>query len=242
MEKRNEPDLPHSRIFLCAPVNALVEGIYEERVPLSELKKHGDFGLGTFDHLDGEMILVDGRFFQITSRGVVNEVGETGSTPFACVTFYQPLTHDEIHEEMAYGDLLEWLQGLFPSPNIFYALRIDGLFSRVVVRSVPRQDSYRPLTEVAGDQPVFHFENVRGTLAGFHTPSFLSSVNVPGLHLHFLSRDRRHGGHLLECVPRSARVGVQFLTTLELALPLSLDYLTWEFRRDVRDDLEKAEK
>ncbi|MGA2401485.1 MAG: acetolactate decarboxylase, partial [Syntrophobacteraceae bacterium] len=81
-----------------------------------------------------------------------------------------------------------------------------------------------------------------GTLAGFYTPAFLGSLNVPGLHLHFLSEDLQRGGHLLSCVPRKVRAGVQILSRVELALPLSLDYLTCDFSRDTDEDLNKAEK
>ena len=225
--------VPHeSRIYLCAPVNAVVEGIYEEKIPFTEIKKYGDFGLGTFDLLDGEMVMLDGNIYQITGDGRVTVVDETALTPFACATFYDPLSYDEINHEMTYDAFLEWLQRLLPSPNIFYAIRIDGVFAHVKVRSVPKQENYRPLVDVAKDQTVFNFSNIEGTLAGFFTPSFMSSLNVPGLHLHFLSKDLQRGGHLLECLPRKVRAGVQFLHTLELALPISLDYLTWDFRRD----------
>jgi acetolactate decarboxylase len=239
----DQPARPkHSPIYLCAPINALVEGIYEEHIPLTEIKKHGDFGLGTFDKLDGEMVILDGRVYQITADGRVSEVGDGVSTPFACVTFYQAHSTEEIEREMAPRVFLEWLLNLMPSYNIFYAIRIRGTFTHVKVRSVPRQTSYRPLIEVTQDQPVFEFHDMVGTLAGFFTPSFMASLSVPGLHLHFLSRDLQHGGHLLECVPRSVRVGLQFISTLELALPMTLDYLTWDFQRDTAQDLDKAEK
>lgn len=229
-------------IYLCAPVNALVEGIYEEKIPFREIKKHGDFGLGTFDNLDGEMVMLDGKIYQITSDGRAAMVDDTALTPFVCVTFYNPLSHDEADQEMDYHDFLKWLDSLLPSPNLFFAIRIEGLFSQVRVRSVPKQESYRPLVEIAAEQPVFDFHDVEGTLAGFFTPSFMSSVNVPGLHLHFLSADLQHGGHLLECRPRKIRAGVQFISKLELALPISFDYLTLDFSRNVDEDLEKAEK
>ena len=90
-------------------------------------------------------------------------------------------------------------------------------------------------------QPVFNFENISGTLAGFFTPSFMSSVSVPGLHLHFLSDDLSHGGHLLECDTLEIEVGVQMLDRVELSLPKSLEYLTWDFQRDIKQDLNKAE-
>ena len=219
-----------------------MEGIYQEQIPLSKIRRHGDFGLGTFDSLDGEMVMLDGRVYQIAGDGRVREVDEDAATPFACVTFYKPISHDDIDEELSYDAFQDWLLQLLPSPNLFYALRIEGSFAGVRVRSVPRQENYRPLVDVAADQPVFEFADVEGTLAGFFSPAFLASLTVPGLHLHFLSADRRQGGHLLECRPRRVRVGVQFIATLELGLPMSLDYLTWDFRRDTGADLDKAEK
>ncbi len=230
-----------NRVYLCAPVNALVEGIYEQKITLGQIKKHGDFGLGTFDDLDGEMVMLDGEIYQITGTGKVNMIDEQALTPFACVTYYRPLSYDRLENDMSYTAFQTWILQLLPSPNIFYALRIDGHFSHVKVRSVPKQASYRPLVEVAQEQPEFSFEDIEGTLAGFYTPGFLGSVSVPGLHLHFLSDDRCHGGHLLECQPRKIEAGVQMLTMLELALPMSLDYLTWDFQRDTETDLSQAE-
>lgn len=242
MDQKDNTTLNESRVYLCAPVNALVEGIYEQKIPFLEIKKHGDFGLGTFDNIDGEMVMLDGKIYQMTSDGRVSQVDEQAFTPFACVTFYKPLSHDELEQEMTYEDFLEWVQSLLPSPNIFYAIRMDGFFAYVKVRSVPKQENYRPLVEVAKEQPIFNFSNIKGTLAGFFTPAFMGSLSVPGLHLHFLSEDLQHGGHLLECRPQKVRAGVQFISGLELALPMSLDYLTWDFQRDIQKDLNKAEK
>jgi acetolactate decarboxylase len=230
-------------IYLCAPVNALVEGIFEQNVPLAEIKQHGDFGLGTFNDLDGELVLLDGTVYQITADGRVAVIADEQTlTPFACVTHYRPISHDDLDEELTYGAFLQWLVRLLPSPNLFYALRIEGDFTAIKARSVPKQENYRTLVEVAREQSLFEYENVSGTLVGFFTPSFMASLNVPGLHLHFLSADLRVGGHLLECRPRKVRVGVQFISRLELALPLSLDYLTWDFQRDTHQDLQRAER
>lgn len=229
-------------LYLCAPVNALVEGIYKERFPLEKLREHGDFGLGTFDGLDGEMVMLDGRVFQIAGSGLVREVTEPAATPFACVTTWTPASHDELSDELTYDGFLDWLLTLLPSPNLIYALRIEGTFAEIKVRSVPKQENYRPLVEVAREQPEFTFKEAQGTLAGFYTPSFLDSLSVPGLHLHFLSRDRTQGGHLLKCRPRGVSASVQFISTLELGLPMSVDYLTWDFGRDTGADLDEAEK
>ena len=231
-----------NHIYLCAPINALVEGIYEECIPFTEIKRHGDFGLGTFDHLDGEMVMLDGEIYQITADGQVHKVDDSALTPFSAVTFYQPSQTFELAEPLDEKGFESWLLGLLPSPNIFYAIRIDGTYDYIKTRSVPKTECYVPLVEVAAHQPVFEFTDIAGTLGGFFTPSFMGSVSVPGLHLHLLSADRQHGGHLLACRPQSVRVGIQPLTSLEMALPTTEYYLNWDFSRDVGEDLKKAER
>ena len=120
-----------SSLYLCAPVNALVEGLYEQKVPLREIKRHGDFGLGTFDNLDGEMILLDGTVYQVNSEGRVAIIKDDCLTPFACVTFYRPISHEDVAQAMDYPAFLDLVQRLLPSPNIFYAIRMEGVFSYV---------------------------------------------------------------------------------------------------------------
>lgn len=229
-------------LYLCAPVNALVEGIYEENIPLSEIKRHGDFGLGTFDDLDGEMVMMRGKIYQITADGEAQEVSEELHTPFAVVTFFEPTFSETFDEAMEYEAFLGRLNALLPSPNIFYAFRITGRFAQLKARSVPKQHNYRPLTEAAHEQHEFVFNDVEGSLTGFFTPAFMASLNVPGLHLHFLDLDRRRGGHLLSCRPVSVTVEIQMIHSLELSLPMTHDYLTRDFERDTEADLEKVEK
>ncbi|MCC7117970.1 MAG: acetolactate decarboxylase [Anaerolineales bacterium] len=232
-----------NKIYLCAPVNALVEGIYEQNIPLAEIKKHGDLGLGTFNDLDGEMMMVDGEIFRVGSDGKVNQVtDESIRTPFACAVKFEPATNEALNEELSYNEFLKWMIDLMPSPNIFYAFRITGDFTYVKTRSVPKQENYRPLVEVAKEQPTFEFNRVHGQMVGFYTPAFMASLNVPGVHLHFLTDDKSSGGHLLECRPRHIKLELQYLYTLELSLPSSLDFLTWDFQRDIGQDLDKAEK
>ncbi len=237
-----QPDTSSPALYLSAPVNALVEGIYKENIPLGDVKQHGDFGLGTFNDLDGEMVMIDGRVYQIDGNGIVREQPDEVLTPFACATFYRPLSHDDFPGALDYDGFVSFVDRLLPSPNIFYAIRIDGHFSYIRTRSVPRQEGYRPLVEVTKDQPTFEWEDVEGTLAGFFTPAFMGSISVPGMHFHFLSADRSRGGHLLECRPTRGRVGVQFLPKLELSLPRTLDYLTCDFERDTEGDLHRAER
>ena len=242
MNPTTPPDPRKGRIYLSTPVNALVEGIYEQNVPLTEILKHGDFGLGTFNELDGEMVLLDGQIYRIAADGNVSKVSEEARTPFACVAFYHPTSYEDSNGELTYPQFLSWLNTLMPSPNLFYAFRVEGEFSEVRTRSVPKQEAYRPLVEATKGQTVFDYHDVSGTLVGFFTPSFVASLSVPGMHLHFLSTDRQQGGHLLECRIKQVRTEIQFLYAVEVSLPLNLDYLMWDFQRDVPGDLDKAEK
>ncbi|MFH1037099.1 MAG: acetolactate decarboxylase [PVC group bacterium] len=229
-------------VYLTAPVNALVLGYYRQNTTVREITLHGDFGLGTFNNLDGEMVVLDGRVYQVKADGLSAAVPESEETPFACVTFFTPDTTEEIDGRRLNEDLETLLDGLIPSSNMLYAIRIDGSFEHVKTRSVPRQENYRPLVEVAREQPVFEFHQVEGTLCGFYTPQFMASLNVPGYHLHFLTKDRQRGGHLLECRLQTVTVGLQHIPKLELGLPITLDYLTADLSGETKKDLEEAER
>lgn len=231
----------HNAVYLSAPINALVEGLYVENTTIAEIKQHGDLGLGTFNFLDGEMVLLDGDVYQITSDGNVHHVQDDEKSPFACVTFFNPDTIDDLEGSDSSQGFYDLLNNLIPSVNMLYAIRIDGKFSHVKTRVVPRSDNYRPLVEATKNQPVFEFYDIRGSLAGFYTPRFMESLNAPGYHIHFLSEDRQHGGHLIECILERTRIGIQHVPKLEVGLPITLDYLTADLTRDVGTDLDKAE-
>jgi len=229
-------------VYLSVPINALVEGLCVAQTTIGDIRSHGDFGLGTFNHLDGEMILLDGTAYQIAASGEVKPAADDEQTPFACVTAFRPDTWDEIPEGGASADIFTLLDSLIPSTNMLYALRIDGVFDDVKTRAIPRTENYRPLVEAAKNQTVFEFSRTEGSLAGFYTPGFMASLNAPGYHIHMLTADRSQGGHLMACRLRKARIGIQHVPKLEVGLPVTLDYLTAEFSRNTREDLDKAER
>jgi acetolactate decarboxylase len=229
-------------VYLSAPINAIVEGFYEEKTTMGDVLRHGDFGLGTFNHLDGEMVLLDGRAYHIGGDGQVGTVPDREQTPFACVTFFRPDTWDDMPGSTPAADVFELLNRLIPSPNMLYAIRIDGVFESVKARAMTKTDNYVPLVEAAEHQATFQFSHVEGSLVGFFTPGFMASLNAPGYHLHFLTEDRRHGGHLMDCRMLSGRIGIQHVPRLEVDLPFTLDYLTARFNRDAKRDLDKAER
>lgn len=211
-------------VYLSSPAGAMMKGIYKETATIGDVKLHGDLGLGTFDDLDGEMVLLDGVAYQIRTDGQTTVVDDEVKTPFACATFFNPGSVEDIEGELDHGEFLTLLERIIPSENMFYGIRIDGAFSRLKMWSVPKQPEHQPINQV---QPaIFTFCDVYGTLAGFFTPRFLKALGIPGFHFHFLTADRAFGGHLKECTLRRARISVQFLSRLELDLPSTLDYMT----------------
>lgn len=211
-------------IYLSAPVSALMKGLYEEDTTIEKIKKQGDFGLGTFNDLNGEMVMLDGIVYQLKTDGLTYSVDDSAQTPFACVTFFHPTTVEDVEQDLDDAGFKNLLERLLPSKNMFYAIRIDGYFSYIKVWSVHKQDNYRPIAEV---RPMaFDFHDIEGTLVGFYTPQFISSLSMPGYHLHFLTADRRQGGHMFQCQPKKARISIQFVPELKLNLPNTLDYLT----------------
>ena len=230
-----------NQLYVSSPVNALVQGILREDKTLKEILGHGNFGLGTFNDLDGEMVLVDGIFYQLKSDGSVLISETSSSTPYACVTHFVSNQSIDLSSLSSFKDLQNSLSKAMLSPNLIYAIRVEGLFSTIRARSVPKQDSYRPLVDVAGEQVEFNFNSIHGQLIGFWTPDFMSSVTVPGFHLLFLSTDKSHGGHLLDCSLDSGTLWLQAIDQLVLDLPHSIEYLKADLTKDTLADLNKAE-
>src|ERR687889_162530 len=190
----------HHTLFQTSTVDALLEGKYEGDVSFAELEAHGDFGLGTFDALDGEMICLDGDFFQIRSDGLAYAVDGDSRTPFAVVTLFEPDVSQTLSMPMDYEALCDYLDGVIGGGTVCAAIRVDGSFEFVKTRSVPRQRKpYPPLVEVVKDQPTFELHDVSGSLVGFRFPDYAQGLNVSGYHFHFITADRSAGGHVLGC-------------------------------------------
>ena len=228
-------------LYISSPINALLEGLYRDDITIETLKKKGDFGIGTFNNLDGEMIALNGSFFHLDLNGDAHPVAGGMKTPFATVCHFQPTLTEEITAPMSYAEFGQYLKRLLPSDNMFYGIQMEGRFQTVETRSVPRTENYQPLSEATDHQKIRHFKAVEGHLVGFYTPSFMPSVNVPGFHFHFIDKTFSAGGHLLCCQPEHLNIRLQIFFSMELTLPKTLDYLTVSFTRDAKKDLEKAE-
>jgi acetolactate decarboxylase len=231
----------HHTLYQVSTAGALVEGIYQGAVTVGMVREHGDFGLGTFEDLDGEMVVLDGRVFRVSSSGDVVEVADDAATPFAVVTRFGAPEGVVVDEVDGLGELTAAIDAQRESANVFFAVRVEGHFDAVYVRAACRTAPGIPLAVATEHQAEFELERVDGTMVGFWSPPYASGVEIAGYHLHFLSADRRAGGHVLDCRGRELRVRIQEESDVHLALPDTAAFRGADLTHDPTADLDRAE-
>jgi acetolactate decarboxylase len=207
-------------VFQVAAFKPFAEGEYAGITTFAELAKHGDFGLGTLDGLDGEMVAVNGVFYQIPTDGIPRQITSTEETPFAIVTFFDADQTLQVADAMNYSELKTYIDQNISPENAMYAIKIHGIYDYAQTRSVPKQtEPYPNLTAVIENQVIFPLNDVTGTIAGFRLPSYMNEINVAGYHCHFITDDETAGGHVLDCIVRNATIEIDYVYDYELVLP-----------------------
>ena len=187
-------------LYQYSTMSAFISGVYSGDLTPQELKKHGNFGTGTFNGIDGELILLDGVIYQAKEDGRIIKVKKGVEIPFAAVNYFKPSINGSLEKPLSLKELTEYLDLLIPDKNSIFAIRVEGEFSSADTRSIEKQkEPYTPFEEVVKNQHVNKFNGIRGTLVGYYFPDFMKELDVAGYHFHFLSRDRKRGGHLLDC-------------------------------------------
>lgn len=207
-------------LFQASTIGALTVGIFEGELTIGALRQRGDFGLGTFDALDGEMVVLDGEVFQVGTDGIPRLAADDATTPFAAVTRFAPDQIFDLAGPLSLAALREAIDARLPTRNVPVAVRVSGFLPVVQARSVPRQSQpYPPLAVAVAEQTVFDLTDVHGTMVGFRTPAYMAQLNAAGYHFHFLSDDRRAGGHILDVTAGPVRVALQLLHDFRMQLP-----------------------
>ncbi len=206
-------------LYQVSPFNRFSAGNFEGDTTYAELTKHGDFGMGTLNGLNGEMIAFDGKFYQVPTMGSPREIGPSEKTPYVTITFFKSDQNLQVVNLSSYEQLKGTLNGTLSNRNAIYAIRIHGLFDSAQTRSVPIQTKpYPTLTEAVKNQTTFNLNQIEGTLVGFFFPDSMSGVDAVGYHLHFLTDDHTAGGHLLECSVKNASVEIDQINNYRLLI------------------------
>jgi acetolactate decarboxylase len=225
-------DIRHDLIYQVSTLPALSSGVFDGDVTIADLTRYGDFGLGTFNGVDGEMIVLNGNVYQVKADGVARIAEASTQTPFALVTPFKADITAAIDTSMTCKELENLLDTLLPSKNTFYALKVEGRFQSLVVRSEARQQPpYPTLSEVLADQIVFDLGQTSGTMVGFWFPEYAEGVNLPGYHFHVVSADRNRGGHVLDCRVQQADISIDISDQLTVDLPEDRAFLEAELSK-----------
>lgn len=233
---------PHV-LFQASRIGALLEGSYDGDLSIAELRQHGELGLGTLNGLDGEMICLDGSFFRADVGGAIHRVEDDAKTPFAVITKFDPMVDEGIEGPLSHEQLLAQLDALAPEGATSFAVRLDGRFELVHARSIPRQPRpYRPLADVVVEQHVFDLTGVDGTMVGFRFPGYAEGIEVGGYHLHFISADRKRGGHVLGSRCAALRVRIDPSNDLQVELPPGIDLTDPDLAAGTHEAIARVER
>lgn len=215
-----------AEVFQFSTIGALLEGVYDGDVTVAELLHHGDFGLGTFNHLDGEMVILDGICYRLCADGTARLAAPTDRSPFAAITRFHTDFGIDITTRTGRAAVIEAIDRQIESPNLIYAIKVTGRFAELHTRTVMAQTPpYPPLTQATETQAETLFHDVTGTVVGFRTPDFEQGIAVAGYHLHFLNTDRTGGGHVLDFTLEHGQIAVGGASQLHLSLPTSGAFL-----------------
>lgn len=219
----NDPDTgkrPHE-FYHYSMWSALVNKVFDGDLTVKEARTKGDIGLGTYNGIDGELILIDGVLYQALSTGEIRLADDTMHIPYLNATFFEKDLSFALNGRLNYDSLRKLVQTHFPSRNFFYAFKIHGTFDSLKLGSLYRQQKPYPqgLDSLMPRRPHFMHANLAGTMIGFYCPDFIGDINVAGFHLHFLSDDKKTGGHVMEFTGENFAVDMEQLDSYHLVLP-----------------------
>lgn len=233
-------------LYQVSLLQGLANGDYNGSVTIRELKAYGDTGIGTFHGLNGELIMVDGVVYRAAGDGSIELVSDDETTPFAVAAFVNADVTGRFREIPDCDALFGKLNQIVAERGInrFYMIRIDGLFRQINVRSVYAQEKpYRRLVDVLSrEQTLFNYENIEGTLTGLYCPAYMSALNAAGWHLHFISKDKTKGGHMLGAHIADAVLTWDDIDAFEVRLPRNEMFDGFDLTIDQSRDIEKIEK
>ncbi len=215
--KKNRPDI----IYQYSPFTALANSIYDGNLTVAEVKEKGDLGLGTYNGLDGEMIVCNGNVYQCLASGKVRQPKNSELVPFTVLKFFEADKTLKVDEDITYPKMKSLIESEIPSRNFIYGLKVQGTFDYLKCGSADKQEKpyENTLSEAIADRPTFEWKNISGTLVGFWFPEYVGGVNIAGFHLHFISDDEQKAGHVLEFQSSNLEVGIDKSNDFQLVLP-----------------------
>ena len=220
-------------------------GYFDGSISVKDLKKHGDTGIGTFEGLNGEMIVLDGVVYRANQDCEINVMGDKEKVPFSNVTFFDKdfsVKLSDVPDKAALEKILNEHVDKH-GHNSFYMVKLSGDFNEILVRSeAGAKEPYPTLVEALKTQKEITPQNISGTIVGLYCPDFMSSLNSTGWHCHFISADKKIGGHVLDLNLKSGEAQLDKTDKFSMGLPKKKNFHALNFNQDLKEDIRKAEQ
>ena len=239
------PAQDRETIYQVALLQSLTMGYFDNVVSVKELKTHGDTGIGTFTGLNGEMIVLDGVVYRANRDCKINVMDDKEGVPFSNVTFFEKDISVKLVDVADKESLEKILNEAVEKHghNSFYMIKLAGTFNEILVRSESgAEEPYPTLVEALKTQNEVTRQNINGTIVGLYCPDFMSSLNSTGWHFHFISSDKKFGGHVLGLNLKSGEAQLDKTDSLNMNLPKKKNFQDLDFNKDLREDIRKAEQ
>jgi acetolactate decarboxylase len=188
------------------------------------------------------MIMIDGRCYQARSDGSVTEAPDSELTPFATVVNFAADSTAELGPVASFDDLTAQIDAQRASDNGIVSFLASGTFSSIRVRTACKTEPGIDLVEATANQRLFDFENISGTLVGFWSPEYTKAIAIAGYHVHFISDDRQHGGHVLDLTADGLHLEINDVNDVRLAIPETAAFLAADLSGDHSEALDIAER
>lgn len=244
-EPATDTQADRETIYQVSLLQGLTLGDYYGSVSVGDIKAKGDTGIGTFEGVNGELIMVDGTVYRALSDGSIETPADDETIPFANVTFFDADEQEDISGVASIADLKALLDSKLETlgKNRFYMVRVDGTFKKVHARSELKQEEpYKPLAEaLATDQREFEWQNIEGTIVALYCPEYMKDLNAAGWHLHFISSDKTKGGHMLDVEVDNAKLSIDPTQGFDMQLPETEMFPTLDLTKDQSEDIKKVE-
>ena len=235
------------KMFQVSTLQALMLGYSRPVISVSELLSHGNTGLGTFEDVDGEMIVLDGVCYRATENGHVVIADPNKGVPFSAVCNLKGKRSFELGAMKNIDELKTKLDLTIEEDfglNSMHVVRIDGEFELIDARSEsPYKSVHVSLKDILGKtQKAFQFKNIKGSLVCVYFPDYMDGINASGWHLHFLSEDKTLGGHVFEIIMKSGKGILDKINSIELKLPDEPMFDTYSLKNASEHEIKAVEQ
>ena len=235
------------KYYQVSTLQALALGFSKSVITVGELLQHGNLGLGTFEDVDGEMIVLDGKCYRAQNNGEVVPAENERDVPFASICCFQSHRTETFEKMDTIEQIKEWLTLRIEEEfglNSMYAVRINGEFSRVDARSESGTKAHHVTLKDALSitQEAFIFENIKGSLVCVYYPDYMDGINAAGWHMHFLSEDKRKGGHVFDISMTRGNASFCKITSLEIRIPDSPAFDTYALKCASKEEIQSVEQ